>query len=144
GGGEPIPGIGTGPATGGTGGGTTKVVTKTKTKYYSYQTDVQVGQSGTTLATLNKIPQFTFLPSAQTPVLVYLGTSSGGSQAIFMVAKDVQSVGGSGVCYPSQDSCQLLALNAGKGADLIYGVDHKTYHLQVLRIKRVVSSQPPG
>ena len=101
-------------------GGATKVVTKTKTKYISYQTDVQVGEAGGTLAALNRIPQFTFLPSAQTPVLVFLGTTSGGSQAIFLVAKDVISVGGEGLCYPSPDSCQLLALNAGKGADLIY------------------------
>jgi hypothetical protein len=128
---------------GSTVGGTTKVVTKTKTKYVSYQTDVQVGEAGGTLAALNKIPQFTFLPNPQLPVLVFLGTSSGGSQAIFMVAKDVVSVGGEGLCYPSQDACQLLALNAGKGADLIYGIDHKTYHLQVMRIKKVITSKPP-
>jgi hypothetical protein len=146
---EIIPNGQGGSGSGGTGGGapsvggTTKVVTKTKPKYISYQTDVQVGEAGGTLAALNNIPQFTFLPSAQTPVLVFLGTSSGGSQAIFMVAKDVVSVGGEGLCYPSPDACQLLALNAGKGADLIYGIDHKTYHLQVTRIKKVVSSKPP-
>jgi hypothetical protein len=148
---EIIPGVGGGSGSGNTGssgapssgGGTTKVVTKTKTKYVSYQTDVQVGESGQPLTALNKIPQFAFLPNPQLPVLVFLGTSSGGSQAIFMVAKDVVSVGGDGLCYPSQDACQLLALNAGKGADLIYGIDHKTYHLQVTSIKKVVTSKPP-
>ena len=41
------------------------------------------------------------------------------------------------------DACQLLGLDAGKGADLIYGPDGKTYHVQVLRVKRVTSSKPP-
>ena len=77
-------------------------------------------------------------------MLVYLGTTSGGSQAIFLVSKDVTAVGGEGVCFPSPDACQLLGLNAGKGADLIYGPDGKTYHVQVAKIKRVVSSKAPG
>ena len=33
---------------------------------------------------------------------------------------------------------------AGTGADLIYGPDGKTYHLQVTKIKRVTSSKPPS
>jgi hypothetical protein len=37
----------------------------------------------------------------------------------------------------------LLGLNAGKGADLIYGVDGNTYRVQIPRIKRVVSAKPP-
>ena len=103
-----------------------------------------MGEAGGTLTPFNKIPQFTLLPSTTVPVLVYLGTSSGGSQAIFLVAKDVSGVGGEGICYPTPDSCQLLGLSAGKGADLIYAVDNKTYHVQVVRIKRVVSSKPPA
>jgi len=53
-------------------------------------------------------------------------------------------VGGNGVCFPTADACQLLGLSAGAGADLLYGPDGKTYHLQVTRIKHVNSSQPPG
>jgi hypothetical protein len=124
------------------GGGTTK--TKTETRYTYYATDVAVGESGGSLTQLNNISQFQFLPSPDKPVLVYLGTSSGGSQALFLVSKDVSSVGGSGTCFPTADSCQLLGLNQGSGADLIYGVDGKTYHLDVKRIKRVTSSRPPG
>ena len=77
-------------------------------------------------------------------MLVYLGTTSAGSQALFLVSKDVSGVGGNGTCFPTADDCQLLGLGPGAGADLIYAPDGKTYHLQVTRIKRVTSSQPPG
>jgi hypothetical protein len=130
---------------GGGGGGTTKTKTKTKTetRYTYYATDVAVGESGGGLTQLNNISQFQFLPSPDKPVLVYLGTSSGGTQALFLVSKDVSSVGGNGTCFPTADACQLLGLNQGSGADLIYAVDGKTYHLQVTKIKRVTSSKPP-
>jgi hypothetical protein len=118
---------------GGKGGsGGNKVTTQT----YVYETDVLVGEAGGTLALASKIPQFTFLPSPDKPVLVYLGTTSNGTQAIFMVSRDVTSVGGEGTCFPSADDCQLLGLDPGKGADVIYGPDGKTYRLQVVRIKR--------
>jgi hypothetical protein len=135
---------------GGTGGGGTgsgespgKVKSTTKTTYYWWQADVQVGESGTQLATMNNVKPFQFLPAPDKPVLTYIGTLSG-NQAVFLVSKDVVSIGGEGTCFPSVDACQLLGLNAGKGADLIYGPDGKTYHVQVLRVKRVTSSKPPN
>jgi hypothetical protein len=131
---------------GGGGGGKSpgKVVKeKQKTTYFWWQSDVQVGESGTQLATMNNVKPFQFLPGPDVPVLTYIGTVSG-NQAVFLVSKDVQSIGGEGTCFPSVDACQLLGLNAGKGADLIYGPDGKTYHVQVLRVKRVTSSKPPN
>jgi len=132
---------------GGTGGGGKspgKVTEKqTKTMYYWWESDVQVGEAGTPLATQNNIKPFQFLPSPDKPVLTYIGTV-GGNEAVFLVSKDVQSIGGEGTCFPSLDACQLLGLNAGKGADLIYGPDGKTYHVQVLRVRRVTSAQPPN
>jgi hypothetical protein len=117
---------------------------KTQTVYTYYVTNVTVSEAGGTPAPVNNVSQFQFLPNDALPVLVYLGTASAGKQALFLVSKDVTSVGGSGVCFPSADACQLLGLNAGAGADLLYGPDGKTYHLQVTKIKRVNSSQPPG
>jgi hypothetical protein len=116
---------------------------KTQTVYTYYVTNVTVSDGGTP-APVNNVRQFQFLPNDATPVLTYLGTASAGKQALFLVSKDVTSVGGNGVCFPSADACQLLGLNAGAGADLLYGPDGKTYHLQVTKIKRVNSSQPPG
>ncbi|MGA8219855.1 MAG: hypothetical protein WB771_14930 [Solirubrobacterales bacterium] len=122
--------------TGGSGNGKTKTKTKTKTQTVTYRTDVLIGESGGTLAQVSNLQQFQFLPSPDKPILVYMGTTSAGSQAIFLLSKDVSSVGGNGTCFPTADSCQLLGLNPGAGADLIYAPDGKTYHLQVTRIKR--------
>lgn len=111
--------------------------------YFWWESDVQVGEAGTQLTTKNSVKPFQFLPSPDKPVLTYIGTVSG-TQAVFLVSKDVTSIGGEGTCFPSVDACQLLGLNAGKGADLIYGPDGKTYHVQVLRVRRVSSSKPPS
>ncbi len=127
--------------TGGSGGngsgnskGKTKV--KTETQTYVYETDVLVGESGGALTPLSRIPQFTFLPGPDKPVLVYLGTTSGGTQALFLVSTDVSSVGGQGTCFPTADKCQLLGLNPGQSADMAYTPDGKTYHVRVAQIKR--------
>ena len=104
---------------------------------------MQVGEAGTPLTTMNSVKPFQFLPSPDKPVLTYIGTVSG-SQAVFLVSNDVSSIGGEGTCFPSVAACQLLGLNPGKGADLIYGPDGKTYHVQVLQVRRVTSSKPPS
>ena len=124
--------------TGGNGSGKTKTKTKvkTETQTYVYETDVLVGESGGALTRLNRIPQFQFLPGPDKPVLVYLGTTSGGTQALFLVSTDVSSVGGQGTCFPTADKCQLLGLNPGQSADMVYAPDGKTYHVQVAQIKR--------
>jgi hypothetical protein len=141
---------GTGVGGGSTGGGSTGGGSTSPGKvthhitYFWWQADVQVGESGTQLATMNDVKPFQFLPSPDKPVLTYIGTVGAGSQAVFLVSKDVSSIGGEGTCFPSVDACQLLGLNVGKGADLIYGPDQKTYHIQVLRLTRVSSSKPPS
>lgn len=134
-----------GGAGGGVGGGDGGPGKKTtQTLYTYYVTNVAVGESGGALTPRNGINQFQFLPSQDKPVLVYLGTTSGGTQALFLVSKDVSSVGGNGTCFPTADDCQLLGLNSGAGADMIYSPDGKTYHLDVTKIKRVTSSKPPS
>jgi hypothetical protein len=126
------------------GGGSTKPGKVTHhITYFWWESDVQVGEAGTQLTTMNNVKPFQFLPSPDKPVLTYMGTVSG-TQAVFLVSKDVSSIGGEGTCFPSVDACQLLGLNAGKGADLIYGPDGKTYHVQVLRVRRVTGSKPPN
>ena len=126
----------------GSGGGNTGKVTNHIT-YYWWETDIQFGEAGTALAQQNNVKPFQFLPSTDKPVLTYLG-AVGGSQAVFLVSRDVVSVGGDGTCFPTADDCQLLGLNGGKGADLIYGPDGKTYHVQVLQVRRVTGSKPPN
>ncbi len=117
---------------------------KTETVYSYYQTDVTIGEAGGTPIPAHNLTQFQFLPSPDKPALVYLGTAASGQQALFLVSKDVTSVGGTGVCFPTADECQLLGLSAGAGADFYYAPDGKTYHVQVTKIKHVTSSKPPA
>jgi hypothetical protein len=131
-------GSGNSGGSGSSGGGNTQTV------YSYYQTDITIGEAGGTPVPAHNLTQFQFLPSPDKPALVYLGTASSGKQALFLVSKDVPSVGGNGVCFPSADACQLLGLNAGAGADFYYGPDGKTYHVQVTKIKHVTSSKPPA
>ena len=117
---------------------------KTQTVYSYYQTDVTIGEAGGQQVAAHNLRQFQFLPSPDKPALTYMGTASSGKQALFLVSKDVTSVGGTGICFPTADECQLLGLNAGAGADFFYAPDGKTYHVQVTKIKHVTSSKPPA
>lgn len=128
---------------GGGGGGGGNKVTHHVT-YFWWDTDVQVGEAGTQLAEQDNVKPFQFLPTPDKPVLTYIGTVGQGSQAVFLVSKDVSSVGGAGTCFPTADACQLLGLAPGTGADLIFTPDGKTYHVQVLRLRRVTGSKPPS
>lgn len=133
GGGTDLPSSGGGGT--GTGGGGTKKVSSKFTRYqYFYDTDVLVGEAGTTLARYNRIQPFRTLPSDQVPVFVFLGTING-DQAIFLVSSDVTGIGGQGTCFPNAENCQLLGLTQGGVAEALYGPDGKTYQLQVARIK---------
>ena len=101
-----------------------------KTQTYVYETDVLVGEAGGTLSPANRIPQFTFLPRRTSRCSSTSGTTSGGTQAIFLVSEDVTSVGGQGTCFPTRRTTASSSGSiAGKGADVIYGPDGKTYHL---------------
>lgn len=133
---------------GGSGGGgdgkpkAPKAKTKTKTKYVSYETDVMVGESAGVLERRDRISMYSYMPSDLVPALSYMGIAGNGAQAVFLVSQDVTDIGGDGVCFPDASNCQLLGLNAGQFADLIYG--GTSYRIQVVRIVRRESSKPPA
>lgn len=134
--------------TGDTGGGSSKKKGKKKkkstTKYYSYQADVLVGDASGALEPHNALASFSPLPSETAPVLIYLGPNTGGQYGLFLVSNQVSQLTGPGVCVPAPDDCALLALSPGQTEDLVYDADGKTYRIQLVRLRRVVSSQPPS
>jgi hypothetical protein len=117
---------------------------KAATAYVSYQTDVMVGEASAPLQSLTNVAPLTPLPSETAPVLTYLGPNAGGQYALFLVSNKVSQLTGPGVCIPAPDECSLLALGAGQTEDMTYNVDGKAYRIQVLRLRRVTSSKPPG
>ena len=50
---------------------------------------------------------------------------------------------GGGDCFPTPEDCRLLALGRGQTEDLVYGVDGKTYRINVTKIALKVTSKPP-
>jgi hypothetical protein len=129
------------------GGSTSKKKKKKKkagTAYVSYQSDVMVGEAGTPLQSLTNVAPLTPLPSETAPVLIYLGPNAGGQYGLFLVSNKVSLQSGPGICVPAPDDCALLALSPGQTEDLVYDADGKTYQIQLVRLRRVVSSTPPG
>lgn len=147
GGGGTEGGAGQDPGTlaGGTSDGTVTITGTTRSKlyYFYYETDVRSGEAGQPLKRQNDIDPFTLLPSEAAPAAVFMGVAAGGKQAIFSVSRQVTNVSGEGTCYPDPDSCELLGINIGDGADLAYAGDNKIYTIEVARIKFIKSTKPP-
>jgi hypothetical protein len=87
------------------------------------------------------------LPTADEPLLVYLGLTDDGRSAVFMLDAGV-TVDGDGRCRPDPDDCQTVELAAGEtGFIEIAGEDgQKTqYQLDVVKIhgRRAASTRTP-
>jgi hypothetical protein len=117
---------------------------KARTVYASYQADIMVGEASAPLQSISNVAPLTPLPSETAPVLIYLGPNAGGQQALFLVSNKVSQLTGPGVCVPAPDDCGLLVLTPGQSEDLVYDADGKAYRIQLVRLKRVVSSKPPA
>ena len=53
------------------------------------------------------------LPSADEPVLIYLGVLKDGKTAVFLLDHDVEAIG-DGVCKPTAEACETIRLRAGE------------------------------
>ena len=78
------------------------------------------------------------LPSADEPVVIYLGLADEGTTAVFLLGDGVQPTG-DGSCLPEPTSCETLALKAGETEFLdVMGEDGTTpgaqYELDVVAI----------
>jgi hypothetical protein len=109
--------------------------TKTKTKLITRRIDVAIGPLGETQK-LDHVSELEFLPSADDPVVAFLGTSESGKRAAFLVSDDVVSSDGEGSCA---DPCQFLTLKVGEQRYLHVqpeGAPEETvYRLKLLRIR---------
>ena len=112
-------------------------------RYYFYETDVFAGEAGTELKRFNRVPNTSPLPSREVPVVLYMGVTNGGKSAVFSVSRDVVGVSGDGLCSPTPESCQLLALEKGQSADLTYGYANAVYTVRAADIRLRVTRKPP-
>ncbi len=109
--------------------------TKTETKLITRRIDVAIGPLGETKR-LDHVSDLEFLPSADDPVVAFLGTSESGKRAAFLVSDDVVESDGDGSC---SDPCQFPTLKVGEQRYLHVqpeGAPQEiTYRLKLLRIR---------
>lgn len=88
------------------------------------------------------LPELTMLPARATPAVAFMGTTRDGEKALFLVSSDVVSIFGEGTCVIGSQSCQLLALEPGLPETFVYGPQHRTYRIELLKIERTLSAKP--
>jgi hypothetical protein len=88
------------------------------------------------------IKRLTPLPSAQAPLVVFMGVTSGGKSATFTLVGEA-ILHGNGVCLPSASQCQAIDLQPGHAEQLEYlppDGQTITYELKVVSITSIKAS----
>jgi hypothetical protein len=107
GGGDPAPG-------GDADGGDTAPPAKT---FVRAAIDVRFGKAIGSKRTIEDVPRLTPLPSARTPIVIFLGMRKDHETAVFMISSDVHAQG-DGTCVPSRKHCEAIELKEGDVAFL--------------------------
>jgi hypothetical protein len=124
-------------STGSSGGGTNT------TTSYTYMADVRFGEVGKTKQ--YDVLQLRALPSSDVPVVVFMGATSEGDTAVFLVGSGA-AVTGEGKCKPTEDECVFLYLKPDETAQIAVGDATgalTTYELKLREIKVKKLDQPP-
>lgn len=130
----------TGGDTGGgtTGGGETPSTgggdAPTTTVQYRYVVDVTFTANGRKRH-IKGMERLDMLPSAASPLLLFLGASTDGGNAVFLVDSTLQAAG-EGKCKPSPSECAFLHLGAGS-EHMFTNEDGDSYTLRVDQIRTV-------
>jgi hypothetical protein len=103
------------PSTGTPSGGSTPPATTPapqRKRYALHELTIRFGDatSGGERRSLERLEP---LPSAEAPVLIYLGVLDDGKTAVFLVDHGVQAIG-DGECKPSPSECETIRLRAGE------------------------------
>jgi hypothetical protein len=96
-----------------TSGGGTTAPTPQPTKYAIVHLTVRFGNAAGTLRTYHDVARLTALPSASSPVAIFLGMRKDLKTAVFMLSTDVHAQG-DGRCTPSRGDCEAVELKEGQ------------------------------
>jgi hypothetical protein len=139
------------PTSAGTGDSSTSTSTSTSTssgsssgggssepeiRYFAHEIDVKVGQTGD-LHAKNGVEDLTLLPNDANPVVMFLGASTDGKKAVFLVSEDVSATAGDGSCVPSGSNCDFLTMRPGDSRTFDYIPNGQTYKLVLKKIETV-------
>lgn len=140
--------VDTGGGTGGTGGGTTPTVPGgtpggtpngnpgggTTTTIYKYVVDLTFTANGRTRR-IKGMEKLDMLPSQSSPLLIFMGVTPKGSDAVFLVDSTLEAAG-EGRCKPSSSECAFAYI--GAGSEYIFTEeDGDTYTIRIDEIRKV-------
>jgi hypothetical protein len=146
GGGIPVPTDTGGTDTGGTvdpspDTGTGGDEPKTETTQYAYVIDVTFTANGRTRK-VKGMQKTEMLPSAASPLLLFLGVSANGGNAVFLVDSTLDTAG-EGSCKPSGDDCAFLHIGPGSEHEFA-NQEGDSYQLRIDQIRRVEVGAKPS
>ena len=124
-----------GGTTGGTGGGTT-----TTTTVYKYVVDVTFEANGR-VRHIKSLEKLDMLPSQDAPLLIFMGVTANGGNAVFMVDSTLKAAG-EGKCKPSASQCAFAFIGAGSEY-MFSNEDGDSYRVKIDEIRKVKVS-PAG
>jgi hypothetical protein len=130
GGGVSLPGGGT---TGGTGGGD-GTTTTTTTIVYKYVVDLTFTANGHTRH-IKGLEKLDMLPSESSPLLIFMGVTPKGGDAVFLVDSTLEAAG-EGRCKPSEAECAFAYIGAG-ARYMFSDQDGNTYEIRIDEIRKV-------
>jgi hypothetical protein len=128
----------TGGTTGGGPGGTDG--TTTVTTVYKYVVDVTFEANGNTRH-IKGLEKLDMLPSQDSPLLIFMGVTANGGNAVFMVDSSLKAAG-EGKCKPSASQCAFAYIGAGSEY-MFRNDDGDTYRVKIDEIRKVKVS-PSG
>ena len=108
--------------------------TTTKTTQYAFVIDVTFTNNGRTRK-VKGMERLDMLPSAASPLLLFLGVSTNAGNAVFLVDSTLVPAG-EGRCEPSEAECAFLHLGAGS-EHMFTTEDGDSYRLRVDQIRKV-------
>lgn len=86
------------------------------------------------------LPRLAMLPHASVPLLIFLGVSDGGGEAMFLVDSKLTPDEGEGTCRPSPERCATLGLKPGERQTFV-GDEGGSYLLQLDQIRAISVEQ---
>ena len=136
-------GNGNGQTPGGTPGGTpnTGGGTTTTTTSYKYVVDLTFTANGNTRR-IKGMEKLEMLPNQNAPLLIFLGVTPQGSDAVFLVDSTLEAAG-EGRCKPSQAECAYALIGAGSRY-MFTDQNGNTFTVRIDEIRKVKLDEGAG